>query len=655
MPALVRAARPQDVAAITALVAEYAARGDVLPRPADAIRITLANWVVGEHDGQVVACGAIAPYNSSLAEVRTTIVRDGLQGLGVGKQIVAALAELAQARGIPTLFTLTRAVPFFEKLGFSLASREDFPEKVWKDCHGCPLIDACDETALRLDVASFLAETGPSRESADRASDGKPRQSLDGLRPERIIAGSAAISAHDEPAGPNIPPATVVPPSATFSSRTTAARKGHPAPGGNPMSESNAISKVVLAYSGGLDTSVIVPWLRENYGCDVICFCADLGQGEELAGLREKAIASGASEVIVEDLRDEFAEDFLFPMMHSGAVYERQYLLGTSIARPLIAKWQVAVAREYGAEAVAHGCTGKGNDQVRFELTYQALDPTLQVIAPWREWHIRSREDALAYADAHGVPIEGREKSIYSRDRNLWHISHEGGILENPANAPAEDMFMLTTDPRLAPDEPELVEIGFRAGVPITVNGEALGPAALIEKLNAIASPHGVGRIDIVENRLVGMKSRGVYETPGGTLLYAAHRELESLCLDRETAHFKEQMALRYAELVYFGQWYHTLRESLQAFISETQRTVTGWVRLKLYKGSVIVDGRYSPYSLYREDFATFGEDDVYDQSDAAGFIRLFGLQMKVQAMMDVSDGGKTRYAAPDYSKFKRD
>ena len=610
--------------AIAALVEAYAERGDVLPRPVDAIRITLADWVVGEQDGEVVACGSIAPYSSALAEVRTTIVRDRLQGLGVGRQVVQALADLAEARSIPTLFTLTRAVPFFAKLGFTLAAREDFPEKVWKDCHGCPLIDACDETALRLDVSAFQAARASPTPDA----------------PER------------EPAGPNVPPAALHPPA---TSRSVPAREGPANRGGTPMSDSSGVSKVVLAYSGGLDTSVIVPWLRENYGCEVICFCADLGQGEELEGLREKAMASGASEVVVEDLRDEFAQDFLFPMMHSGAVYERQYLLGTSIARPLIAKWQVSVARDRGADAVAHGCTGKGNDQVRFELTYQALDPTLEVIAPWREWHIRSREDALEYADRHGVPIEDREKSIYSRDRNLWHISHEGGVLENPANAPEPDMFMLTTDPLHAPDEPEVVEIGFREGVPTSVNGEDLGPAALIERLNEIAAPHGVGRIDIVENRLVGMKSRGVYETPGGTLLYAAHRELESLCLDRETAHFKEQMALRYAEMVYFGQWYHTLRESLQAFISETQRTVSGWVKLKLYKGSVTVEGRYSPYSLYREDFATFGADDVYDQSDAAGFIRLFGLQMKVQAMMEVSGGGKTRYAAPDYSKFKRD
>ena len=417
-----------------------------------------------------------------------------------------------------------------------------------------------------------------------------------------------------------------------------------------------AVNKVVLAYSGGLDTSVIVPWLRENYGCEVICFCANIGQGDhEFEGLEAKGLASGASKVIIEDLRHEFAKDFLFPMMQAGAVYERRYLLGTSVARPLIAKWQVAVAEAEGADAVAHGCTGKGNDQVRFELTYQALNPTLKVIAPWREWEIRSREDALAYARLHNVPVTHTEKSIYSRDANMWHLSHEGGILEDPANEPEEAMYQLSASPESAPDEAEIVEITFEQGVPVAVNGVQLPPAAIVQTLNRLGARHGIGRIDLVENRLVGMKSRGVYETPGGTILYAAHRELESLCLDRETLHFKEQMALRYAELVYYGMWYHTLRESLQAFVTETQKTISGWVKLKLYKGNVIVAGRYSPQSLYREDFATFGQEDVYDQADAKGFITLFGLQMKVKAMMEVSDGGRTRYAAPDYSKFKRD
>lgn len=420
--------------------------------------------------------------------------------------------------------------------------------------------------------------------------------------------------------------------------------------------EKKQISKVVLAYSGGLDTSVIVPWLKENYGCEVICFCADLGQGDfELKGLEEKALASGASKVYIEDLRHEFAKDFLFPMMQAGAIYERRYLLGTSVARPLIAKWQVAIAEAEGADAVAHGATGKGNDQVRFELTYKALNPTLHVIAPWREWDIRSREDALAYARKHNVPVTHTEKSIYSRDANLWHLSHEGGILEDPTNEPEESMYQLSVSPENAPDQAEYVKIDFEKGLPIAINDVQLPPAAIVEKLNELGAKHGIGRIDLVENRLVGMKSHGVYETPGGTILYAAHHEMETLCLDRDTMHYKEQQAVRYSELVYDGKWYTFLREAMQSFVDKTQETVTGWVKLKLYKGNVMVAGRYSPNSLYREDFATFGQEDVYDQSDAVGFITLFGLQMKVRAMMEVSDGGKTRYAAPDYSKFKRD
>jgi argininosuccinate synthase len=415
------------------------------------------------------------------------------------------------------------------------------------------------------------------------------------------------------------------------------------------------VNKVVLAYSGGLDTSVIVPWLKENYGCEVVCFCADIGQGEELSGLEAKAIASGASKCIVKDLRDTFAADFLYPMLRSGAEYERRYLLGTSIARPLIAREQVAVAESEGADGLAHGCTGKGNDQVRFELTYKALNPTLKVIAPWREWDIRSRQDALSYAAKHGVPVAATLRSIYSRDRNLWHLSHEGGNLEEPANEPEAEMYQWTVSPEDAPDEPELVEIRFESGVPVSVNGERLSPAGLIDRLNTLGARNGVGRVDLVENRLVGMKSRGVYETPGGTILYAAHRELESLCLDRDTAHFKNELSLQYAELVYYGKWFTALREAIQAFIDRTQDRVTGWVRLKLYKGNVIVSGRASPQSLYREDYATFAKDDVYDQSDAAGFINLFGLQMKVRAMLERSEDGTTSYATPDYSVFKRD
>jgi argininosuccinate synthase len=400
------------------------------------------------------------------------------------------------------------------------------------------------------------------------------------------------------------------------------------------MSESD-IQKAVLAYSGGLDTSVIVPWLRENYDCEVVCFTADIGQGEELSGLEEKALASGASKLVKVDLREEFARDYLFPMLQSSAIYERKYLLGTAIARPLIAKWQAATAEQEGADAVAHGCTGKGNDQVRFELTYKALAPTLKVIAPWREWDIRSREDALDYAATNDIPVSATTRSIYSRDRNLWHFSHEGGPLEDPAQEPEESLFLWTASPEQAPDQPELVEIGFNQGVPASVNKEDLGPSALVERLNAMGARHGIGRVDMVENRLVGVKSRGVYETPGGTILSVAHRDLESICLDRDTLHFKELIALRYAELIYYGKWFTPLREALGTFIAETQATMTGWVRVKLYKGSAIAVARYSPYSLYREDLATFGADDIYDQSDAKGFIDLFGLQMKVRALMD--------------------
>jgi argininosuccinate synthase len=415
------------------------------------------------------------------------------------------------------------------------------------------------------------------------------------------------------------------------------------------------VKKVVLAYSGGLDTSVIVPWLRENYDCEVVCFCADIGQGEELSGLPAKAIASGAGKCVIEDLRDEFANEYLFPLLRSSAVYERKYLLGTSVARPLIAKHQVKVAQAEGADAVAHGCTGKGNDQVRFELTYTALDPRLKVIAPWREWSIRSRQDALEYARAHDVPVTATEKSIYSRDRNLWHLSHEGGLLEDPWIEPEESMYQLSVSPEAAPDQAQIVEIEFQSGCPVAIDGQALSPAKIVETLNVIGGKHGIGRVDLVENRLVGMKSHGVYETPGGTILLAAHRELESITLDRDTLHYKDVVAQRYAELVYNGQWFTPLREALDGFIDKTQTHVTGTVRLKLYRGNVIVIGRKSQFSLYREDFATFGQEDVYDQSDAEGFITLFSLPLKVRAMMDVSEGGRSRYAEPDYSVFKRD
>ena len=391
--------------------------------------------------------------------------------------------------------------------------------------------------------------------------------------------------------------------------------------------------KVVLAYSGGLDTSVIVPWLRENYGCEVICFCADLGQAEELEGLEAKALKSGASKLIVRDLREEFIRDYILPTLQVGAIYERKYLLGTSFARPLIAKHQVAVAEAEGADAVAHGATGKGNDQVRFELTFFALNPRLKIIAPWREWHIRSRQDALDYAAKANIPVPVTAEKIYSRDRNLWHLSHEGGVLEDPWNEPDEDMFQLSVSPQAAPDAPEELTVAFEQGTPVAVNGERLGLIALVDRLNTIGGRHAIGRVDLVENRLVGMKSHGVYETPGGTLLYTAHRELESIVLDKETLRAKDRIALDYADLVYNGRWFTPVRAAYDAFVRETQRMMTGEVRMKLYKGNAIVVGRRSPHSLYNEDLATFGPDVVYNQQDAEAFIKLYGLGMKVQAL----------------------
>jgi argininosuccinate synthase len=393
-------------------------------------------------------------------------------------------------------------------------------------------------------------------------------------------------------------------------------------------------NKVVLAYSGGLDTSIIIPWLKENYGAEVIAFAADVGQGAELDGLEEKALRTGASKCIIEDLREEFACEFVLPCLRAGAVYERKYLLGTSFARPLIARRQVEIAEAEGADAVSHGCTGKGNDQVRFELAFKALNPKLKIIAPWREWDLKSREDEIEYALERKIPITATKEKIYSEDRNLWHISHEGGILEDPWAEPEESMFVLSVSPEKAPDRPQYVEIEFEAGNPVAVDGRRLGPVELISLLNRIGGAHGVGRTDLVENRLVGMKSRGVYETPGGTLLLAAHRELESLALDKATLHYKDLLAARYAELVYNGEWFAPLRYAMDAFVDSIQTRVTGSVRLKLYKGNIIIAGRKSPCSLYREDLATFAEDAVYNQKDAEGFINLFGLPYRVEALL---------------------
>jgi len=393
---------------------------------------------------------------------------------------------------------------------------------------------------------------------------------------------------------------------------------------------------VVLAYSGGLDTSAIVPWLRERYGARVLCFAADVGQGGgELHGLAEKAKRSGAEDCVVEDLREEFVRDFVFPALRAGAVYARTYLLGTSMARPLTAARQVALAQKVGAQALAHGCTGKGNDQVRFELTYAALGPELRVIAPWREWDFKGREDLIAYVKAKGVPVLATAEKPYSTDRNLWHCSHEGGILEDPSREAPEDIFVMTSNPLEAPDTPQIVEIGFEEGTPVSVDHVPLGPVELLTSLNEIAGEHGVGRADVVEDRLVGMKSRGVYETPGGTLLHAAHRELEQLVLDRRTLRLKDEMALRYADLVYDGRWWTPEREALDAFVSATQKHVTGTVRLKLFKGGLGVAGRESPFALYQPSYATFGKDNVYDQKDAEGFIHLYGLAIKIAAGLE--------------------
>lgn len=393
--------------------------------------------------------------------------------------------------------------------------------------------------------------------------------------------------------------------------------------------------KILLAYSGGLDTSIIIPWLKENYDCEVICCAADVGQGEELAPLHEKAKKTGALKLYIEDLREEFITDFIWPTLKMGAVYEKRYLLGTSFARPVIAKRLVEIARKEGCAAICHGCTGKGNDQVRFELTIKAFAPEMKIIAPWRIWDIKSREEAIDYANARGIPVPVSKERPYSMDRNLWHLSHEGADLELPENAPPDDLCLICTPPEKAPDAAEYLTFSFEKGIPVALNGETLDPVELMEKANAIAARHGIGIADLVENRLVGMKSRGVYETPGGTLLYAAHEMLEQITLDRNTVHYKEQIAVRFAELVYDGQWFTPLREALSAFADSTQQTVTGDVKVKLYKGNIIPQGVTSPYSLYSERIATFGDSaELYSHKDSEGFINLFGLPIKVGALM---------------------
>ncbi len=396
-------------------------------------------------------------------------------------------------------------------------------------------------------------------------------------------------------------------------------------------------NKVVLAYSGGLDTSVIIPWLKEHYGCEVIAVAANVGQGMgELEGLEEKAIKTGASKCYIEDLTEEFVNDFIVPTVKAGAVYEGKYLLGTSFARPVIAKRLVEIAKKEGADAIVHGCTGKGNDQVRFELTIKAFAPNMPIIAPWRFWELNSREKEIAYAEEHNVPLKINRETNYSKDKNLWHLSHEGLDLEDPANEPDYDKILeMGVSPEKAPDKPTYVTLSFEKGVPVAVDGQKMKPVDIIYKLNELGGKNGIGIIDMVENRLVGMKSRGVYETPGGTILYAAHQSLEEIPLDKETQHYKMQMGIKYSELVYNGQWYTPLMEALNAFVDKTQETVTGDVKLKLYKGNIMNAGMTSPHSLYSEEIATFGEDHVYDQADSAGFINLFGLPIKVKALLD--------------------
>ena len=395
------------------------------------------------------------------------------------------------------------------------------------------------------------------------------------------------------------------------------------------------IKKVVLAYSGGLDTSVIIPWLKEHYNnCEVIAACADLGQGDELEPVHDKALKTGASKCYIMDLKEEFISDYVWPTVKAGAVYEKKYLLGTSFARPLIAKKLVEIAEKEGADAIAHGATGKGNDQIRFELSVKALAPQLAIIAPWREWELRSRDQEIDYAAAHNIPIPVSHDHDYSMDRNMWHLSHEGSDLEDPWNAPKDELFIVTNIPEKAPDKPEYVELEYVEGVPVSVNGEKLSPAKLVEKLNEIGIRNAVGITDMVEDRLVGMKSRGVYENPAGAIIYYGHNDLENLCLDRATQSFKQQVSIRYSELVYDGMWFSPLREALDAFVNETQKTVTGTVRMKLYKGNIYSAGVKSPYSLYSQEYVTFGEDEVYNQADATGFINLFGLPLKVRALM---------------------
>ncbi len=606
MAVRIRPAVHDDVPAIVALIARNARRGGLLPRSEANIRAHLGNFLVAEDGkGAVIGCGSLLPMNATLVELRSLAVDEHARGSGVGQKLVAALVEEARRRRFGTIFALTRAVRFFEKCGFSVAPKEFFPEKVWSDCVQCPMLENCDEVAVMLPLQP---EQAPTITTQMRA------QVLAAVRAGRIAR--RAVSRENR-----IPLETV-----TRLSATT-----HAAAPNN----TSGVRKVVLAYTGGLDSSACVPWLIEHYGCEVICFLADIGQREDFEALRQKALRIGASKVIIRDLREEFANEYLFPLIQSGAIYEHKYLLGSSISRPLIAKHQVDVALQEGADAVAHGATGKGNDQVRFELTYMALKPELRVIAPWREWPFKGRRDVYEYARARGVPVGDFDDDLYTLDENLWHFNHEGGKLEDLEYEPEEHLWKWTNAIEETPDAPEYVEIEFLNGIPKRLNGEALSGAQLIERLNEIGALHGIGRVDIVENRLVGIKSRALDEAPAATILRVAHQGLEEITLDRETLHFKQIVALKFADLVYNGQWFTPLRDALQAFISVTQRDVTGSVRVRLFKGNAMVVQRKATYSLYREDLATFNNDEAYDQRSADGFIRLFGLPMRVKAQLD--------------------
>jgi argininosuccinate synthase len=648
----IRPATLDDVPAIVVLIAQNARKGGLLPRGEASIRAHIGNFLLACHSERspvipvpipgtgngigdeesrhpqerdpsltlgvterVVGCGSLLPMNTTLVELRSLAVDETLRGAGIGQKLVAALIEEARARKFGTIFALTRAVSFFEKCGFAVAPKEFFPEKVWNDCVQCPMLENCDEVAVMMP----LQQTD------------SPEIELPAEDRERVLqAVQAGRIARRAVSRENLIPLETV---TRMAEEVKAHRPHHDsAPAPAPKRD---VRKAVLAYNGGLDSSAIVPWLIETYGCEVVCFIADVGQREDFDAIRQKALNSGASKVIIKDLRDEFANEYLFPLIQSGAIYENKYLLGSSISRPLIAKHQVDVAAQEGADALVHGATGKGNDQVRFELTYMAMNPKLRVIAPWREWDFDGRSDVYEYARSRGVPMGEYEKGVYTMDENLWHFNHEGGRLEDLDYEPEEHLWEWTNAIEETPDQPEYVEVEFVSGMPKRANGLALGNAGLIEMLNEIGSTHGIGRVDIVENRLIGMKSRGLDEAPGATILRAAHQALEEITLDRETLHFKQMVALKYADLVYNGQWFTPLRDALQAFVTVTQRDVTGSVRLRLFKGNVMAVQRKATYSLYREDLATFNNDVAYDHDDADGFIKLFGLPSRVKGQMD--------------------